>query len=100
MLQLRHDILDHLHWFVGNEENIGALSDQWIPRAVQRTAHPNPPNSLLVVISSRRARQINLVGPLISSGSGGRATQWRGSVAFPLAGRIYPAGRRKRLANA
>lgn len=53
----------------------------------------------LSVISSQRARQINLAGTLISSGNGGRTAQWRGSVPFPLAGRIYPARRRKRLAN-
>lgn len=31
MLHLRHHILDHLHWAVGNGESIDALYNQWIP---------------------------------------------------------------------
>ncbi|KAJ8629362.1 hypothetical protein MRB53_022685 [Persea americana] len=71
MLELKHHILDHLCWPVGNGEAIDAFQDLWIPGAGPKGCLRMAPSIFIAsVISSPGTRTTTLAGTNNSSPAG------------------------------
>ncbi|XXG71981.1 hypothetical protein AAC387_Pa07g1184 [Persea americana] len=97
MLELKHHILDHLCWPVGNREAIDAFQDLWIPGAGPKGCLRTAPSIFIAsVISSPGTRATTLAGTNNSSPAGRWVIWWRGSAPSLWADRILLARRMKR----